>query len=245
LIQAAEVPDLPSEQALSMVERMLSAKSATDLEDLIRPGEISTHQALDFLEKLRSEETSIPLPRWYGTIDSLSVPIELVSINYSDSAPRTALFTPDEQGNWKLDFDAFAELCVPDFTALLQGQEEEGLIRVQLSKDSYFNASFADEAEWDCFRLKQPRVDTSLYGYCKRGSRAHSAMTALYQRALQHTSLDDDAPGSRSLSNPAASRATVYVKRPPGAETRQFEITSVISDDWIISEKPLDERLTE
>lgn len=243
--QAAQVPSLPSDEALSMVERMLSAKKAMDLEGLIRPGELSIYEAFDFLEKLRSQGTSIPLPQWFGAVDSLSVPIELVTINYSDSVRRTALFTLDRHGDWKLDFDAFAELCIPDFSALLEGREDEGLLRVHLSKDSYFNAYFADENEWDCFLLKHPRIDTNLYGYCKRGSRAHSAMMALYQRALQHASLDDAAAGRRSPSSPAESRATVYVKHPTGAEARQFEITHVISDDWVISDKPLDERLAE
>jgi len=243
--QADQVPSLPSDEALSMVERMLSAKNAMDLEGLIRPGVLSISEAFDFLEKIRSQETSIPIPRWVGAVDSLSVPIELVTINYSDSVPRTALFTLDKQGDWKLDFDAFAELCTPEFSALLEGREDEGLLRVYLLKDSYFNASFADENEWDCFLLKQPRIDTSLYGYCKRGSRAHSAMMALHQRALQHASLADDATGRRAPSIPSESRATVYVKHPSGAEARQFEITHVISDDWVISDKPLDERLAE
>lgn len=243
---AIAIPALPSDEAIKMVKNMLAAENAADLGTLIRPGQMSSRQAFAYLQELPNEANEPPKPNWIGTIDSLSVPIEVVSVRFSDSVVRNALFTPDDQENWKLDFDAFAQLCVPEFTSLVEGREEEGLVRVHIKKDNYFNTWFGDEADWDSYLLTTPSTKTSLYGYCRRGSIAHTAMEALHQRVRQHTAeVSEESNPSSSSKRPIASRATLYVKRPPEADTRQFEITNVISDEWVISDKPFDERLAE
>jgi hypothetical protein len=35
-------------------------------------------------------------------------------------------------------------------------------------------------------------------------------------------------------------RATLLVERPQGADARQFEITRVLAEDWIVSDNPYD-----
>ena len=240
-LPAENVPPLPSDRALSMVEQMLAATNPEDLESLIRPGSLSADQAIDILRRIREEQTQAARPIWVGTIDSLSVPIEFISVNYKDSYPRPALFTLDSEGEWKLDFDAFAIHCIPEFTSLLEDGKQGGLVRVQVEEDSYYNNWFGDDSEWNCYLLTHPGRKTSLYGYCKRGSRVDTAMEVINQRTLRHTETKSTKELPAPLRKKQRARVTLMIERPAGARNRQFEITQVISDDWVVSEKPFDE----
>jgi hypothetical protein len=243
---ANTVPNLPADQGLAMVNKMLAAASPEDLKPLIRPGRLKSQQAFEYLQKLRSNYNNPPRPMWIGSLDSLSVPIEVISIYFSDTDNHVAMLTPDAHDQWKLDFDAFAQLCIPEFSTLLDEGDQEGLVRVHIMKDNYFNDWFGDDTEWDCYLLSRPFEETNLFGYCKLGSKAHAAMEALHQRGLNHTEdLLEESESNRLARKQMASRATLLIKRPPGSKIRQFEITNVVSDDWVISEKPFEERLAE
>ena len=87
----------------------------------------------------------------------------------------------------KLDFDAFAVLCTPEFDSLVDGRAKEGLVRVHAVRDTYYNEWFGKESEWTCYALSYPDNPVILYGYSKKGTAADDAMEAIHQRVLRHT----------------------------------------------------------
>ena len=238
-------PLLSTNQALELTQSLLSAKSPEDLSELIRPGTLNPQQAYEFIQDLRMPDGSEPNTTWLGTVDSLSVPIESLTVQYEDNPYRMTLLTPDANGDWKIDFDAFAQLCVPNFKEFLDGSGSEGLIRVRVIEDNYFNGVFSDELKWKCYILSHSKDENSLFGYCERGSKAHAALEVIEKRLIDHTT----EPGAElsdimKRTSSTSSRVTLRIKRPAEAELRQFEITDVIADDWLISDIPFDERIT-
>ncbi|MEM9236437.1 MAG: hypothetical protein AAGB14_06615, partial [Verrucomicrobiota bacterium] len=179
---------------------------------------------------------------WIGTVDSMSIPIEFVSVNYLTGPNRTILFVQESDGEWKIDFEAFARHCVPDIRRLIDPAHGEGVARVNVSRDNYYNDLFADDNEWACYLLTHPDSPVNLYGYCKRGTRVHWAMQAIEARVYYHT--DKKARSYRPLHK-RQSRATLRIARPAGAEIRQFEILDVLADDWVLTDTPFDILLEE
>ena len=89
---------------------------------------------------------------------------------------RLALLTPDEKGTWKIDFDAFARTVKPSWSELMSEDAGQGLVRVMVAKDSYFNGPFRDEARWVVMAWPRPTGQVVLLGYCRQGSPQAVAM---------------------------------------------------------------------
>ncbi|MEP4079496.1 hypothetical protein [Haloferula sp.] len=120
------------------------------------------------------------------------------------------------------------------------------MVRVHVKQDNYYNDSFDDESEWACYKMNYPDEQTNIYGYSKRGSIAHAAMETIHRRMLHHT--EEPSQTSKEAPKntpPPLMRVTLQIKRSSDANDRQYEITNVISDDWVISDLPFDERLAE
>jgi hypothetical protein len=79
--------------------------------------------------------------------------------------------------------------------------------------------------------MASPDNEQILLGYCRKGTPQDEAMRRIFPEA----STDVETAETRKII-----RATLRVERPPGAETRQFEIKRVLSEDWIVSEVPFD-----
>ena len=69
-----------------------------------------------------------------------------------------------------------------------------------------------------------PEGQQLLHGYCKEGSAQAKAMARIFKVALR------------------VHRVTLELLRVKGAEPRQFEITRVLGEDWVLTPKPFDER---
>ena len=101
---------------------------------------------------------------------------------------------------------------------------------VILAKDSYFNGPFKDDGKWQCFGMASPDTDKILLGYCRKDSpQAHALSRVFYQEA-----------DAQNMQN-RLKRATLELQRPEGAETRQFEITRVLAEDWVLTDREFDE----
>jgi hypothetical protein len=132
-------------------------------------------------------------------------------------------------GVWKIDFEALARTVRPPWPDLLEGRASEGQVRVIVAPDSYYNGVFSDESQWLSFGLASPDISQILVGYCRRDSAQAKAMQEILK------SMDDAPAAGRQIK-----RATLAIRRPTGAEPRQFEITRVLAEDWIVSERPFD-----
>jgi hypothetical protein len=105
------------------------------------------------------------------------------------------------------------------------------MVRVIVARDSYYNGPFRDDREWLCFGMASPDAEVILLGYCRKDSPQARAMERMFPK-------DDELNGDTRRK--MVIRATLELKRPPGAETRQFEITHVLAEDWVLSDVPFD-----
>ncbi len=218
----------PSEgDALAMVKRALAARDPAAVEDVFRTGASPPEEIIRFLENLESTDGKIRGYEWLSSLDANQLSIEGVQVNFENTGgmrSRLALLTPDAEGKWKIDFDSFARTATPPWKEILENRVEKAVVRVLVGKDSYFNGPFRDEAQWICLGMVSPDRDELLLGYCKAGTPQAAAIEWIL------------AKGEVQFF-----RATLELCRVEGAEARQFEISRVLAQDWVVSEVPFDE----
>jgi len=220
------------EEALALVKSALAVRDAGQVAARIRPGPMSPKEVLSYLETIEAQDGQIKKYDWLSSIDKNGLSLEGVLVTFntgSKGIKRLAILTPDAMGVWQLDFAAFARWVKPSWKTLLDQDTGTGEVRVSASKDSYYNGPFKDESQWAAYRLISPDTEEVLMGYCKMGSAQYRAMELLWQHGES-----------------ARARVTLEISRPPaaaGAERWQFQITRVLAEDWVMADKPLDERL--
>lgn len=231
---ASSVKSPSEEEALALVARALECRDEQSAAARMRLGDTKAADAVRFLMESGADEIDRKRMQWMGSVDIEGLLMEGVQIHSLDKqieSGRIAFLVPDEQGIWKLDFDAFARACKPAWKAVLNGTPAPAKVRIWATPDSYYNGGFADESQWRCFGITSPDVYTQLpeekrlmYGYCRK-----------------------DSPQSRALDRVLSAgnqllRLTLEIKRAEGGEKIQFEILRVLSEDWVMTAKPFDER---
>ncbi|MEI6674781.1 MAG: hypothetical protein WCO57_06350 [Verrucomicrobiota bacterium] len=226
---AAKFKSPSEDEALTLVRKALSLREPDAVDGLIRRGEATAPEVVDFLKNLIATDGEIAECGWLGSLDKSSLALEGVLVTFTvRDRPRSrmAILTPDAKGVWKMDFAAFARSANPSWADLLERKAESGIVRVYVSRDRYFNGPFADDRKWVAYKLASPDIDEVLVGYCKVGSDQHRAMELMWQR------------GEVSIS-----RATLEISHVAGSDRWQFEISRVLAGDWVTGDKPLDETL--
>jgi hypothetical protein len=235
-IQTRVVSRFPSpseDEALRLVKQALAIRDEAAIPMLFRTGTATPKQVLAFLTERSAQDGPIIGYEWLSSMDANNLLIDGVVVNtqLSDKPRnRLALLTPDAHGIWKIDFDAYARTVEPPWPVLLDPQTREGMVRVVTARDSYFNGPFRNEDEWTCFGMASPDMDEILLGYCRRGTPQADALERIVKKS-------EDAA---ELSNRNLCRATLVIRRNDGAERRQFEITRVLAEDWIVSDTAFD-----
>lgn len=218
----------PSEgETLALVKKALALRNPSDVNGLVRTGTMTAQQVVDYLSAMKTVDGEISNYTWLGSIDKNNLTLEGVQVIFAAKdkpKDRLAFITPDENGAWRLDFDAFARSVVPSWVDLLASKAESAVVRVYVAKDNYFNGPFADDQKWAAYSLASPDIDEVLVGYCKVGSAQHRAMDMMW-----------------SQDGLSFARATLEIRRVEGADQRQFEIFRVLAEDWVLAEKALDE----
>jgi hypothetical protein len=216
------------EAALDLVKRALQVREPGKVAEFFRVGSASPEAVVNFLRDMEQVDSKVTDYVWLSSMDANGLLLDGVAVNTGNSCSRLAILTPDEKGRWRVDFDAFARTATPAWSELMASGQ--GTARVVFVKDNYFNGPFKDEALWTCYRLSCPEVEKDLLGYC----RSDSPQAAAMRRMLAH----EKAPTSGTSSN----RATLEIRRVEGADSRQFEITRVLAEDWVTSATPFDEQ---
>jgi hypothetical protein len=223
----------PAEQAaLDIVRRALALRDPADVAVFFHQGSSAAEDVIAFLENMESMDGAITGYNWLSSMDANGILIDGVlvrTMSGGSQRERLALLTPDAQGAWKIDFDAFARTVKPSWGELLGMKADQALVRVIVTGDSYYNGRFRSESEWECYGLASPDTEHILTGYCRVNTPQARAMQKILARA------GETADGRGSLR-----RATLAIRRPVGAEDRQFEITRVLAEDWILTDKPFD-----
>ncbi len=219
----SKFPSPSGDDTIKLVKRVLENRDPAQVDALMLKASHSPEEVVAYFEGREQRDGPIQSYHWLSSMDSgtlLMDGVMVISESKGKLCQRLALLTPDSKGLWKMDFDAFARTATPSWTDLLEKGAEKGQVRVMVMHDIYYNGSFADEIKWDCYALFTPDRDELLYGYCLKGSDTAQAMRSLL------------------TADNLSGRATLEIRRVPGAEPRQFEITKVIAKDWLVPAQP-------
>lgn len=226
--EKATVPVPSEEEAISIARKGLTVTDPEEIPRHFRTGRETPAQVSDFLKALEGKDGPVTTCEWLSNMNANGLQIEGVLVHFKapDGKPRNrvALLTPDTDGVWKIDFEAFARRSYPAWPEFLEGSAESIQCRVYLAQDNYYNGPFSDDTQWVCIGMASPDTEEILYGYCKIGSPQVSAL----QRILS--------------SQASLGRATVEIKKVPGALPRQYVISQVLAEDWVTGDMPFDQR---
>jgi hypothetical protein len=218
----------PSEQdAKALVRRAVAVRNPAAVEGLFRTGSSSPEEVVRFLEAMKSIDGPINEYSWLSSLDVNRLTVDGVTVRFDESdglRNRRALLTPDAEGVWKVDFDAFARTVRPGWEEIFGKPFETAVVRVFFVKDNYYNGPFMDEKEWMCLTLKSRDREEVFFGYCKTGSPQAAAIDWIFSKM-----------GLRP------SRVTLELRRVEGAAPLQFEISRVLAEDWLLTDVPFDE----
>ncbi|MES2922430.1 MAG: hypothetical protein V4819_12835 [Verrucomicrobiota bacterium] len=225
---APKFPSPSEEDAMATVKRGLALRNPGKITEYFRPGGATAEEIVDFLGGLEAREGAIDHYEWLSSVDANGLSIDGVVVFFKGKEKdkprnRLALLTPDEAGKWKIDFEAFARTVTPPWTELLDQHAEVAQVRVYAVRDNYYNGVFADDKQWTCYGLASPDTDQILLAYCKTGSLQAAAMEWIFS------------------ADKGMTRMTLEIRRVAGAEARQFEISKVVSVDWVTSAVPFDQ----
>lgn len=229
IVSAFDSP--PEGVALKLVEKALAVREASEVESYFRVGSAQPDEVIEFLTNMESLDGAVTDFRWLSSMDANGMLIDGVLVNMSKDGEqhnRIALLTPNEDGVWQIDYEAFARVVQPSWDELLgENNFESSVVRVLLAKDSYHNGPFIDDTLWECYGMVSPDQDEILLGYCRKDSPQSRAMERLFS--------EDQAGGQQQVV-----RATLELGRHEAAERRQFEIKRVLAEDWVLSDKTFD-----
>jgi len=225
----------PSEtEALNLVKRALAIRDSGKVGDCFRPSIQTPEEVVKFLKNTEERDGRIDNLEWLRSMDVDDILIDGVLVYYTknkERSERLAMLVPDDNGVWKLDFDSFARSCEPSLGDLLAGRVNEAEVRIIVIPDSYYNGPFLNDSSWVCFAMVSPDLkkllpddESLLHGYCKAQSPQTKAMERIFSEGTQ------------------MNRVIVKIQRVEGGSPRQFEITRVLSREWITPRKPFDEK---
>ena len=220
--------------ALDRVKQALQMRDPSQVAEYFHLGSASPAVVAGFLRDMEQADGAVTGYQWLSSMDANGLLLDGVTVNTLAAGKpryRLALLTPDASGNWKIDFDAFARTVKPAWSEFMSPVKpaEQGLVRVMLVQDNYYNGVFKDEARWICYKIASPDVDNDMLAYCRKGSPQAQALARI----------ESDRWVLAGAGSP--SRATLQIRRVAGAESRQFEITRVWAEDWAMSATPFDQ----
>lgn len=217
----------PSEvDAIALVKAALAVREPSGVQDYLRLGSSEAQEAVDFLTGLEASEGAIGNLEWLSRMDANGLTIDGVLVRFAGGETpkmRLALLTPDETGVWKLDFEAFARKCTPPLAKFIAEGMDSAQVRVFAMADNYYNGFFGNESEWKCYSIQSRDLEGTLFAYAKLGTAQAEAMEAAFT--------DDQ----------KTKRVTLEIRRVEADNSRQFEISRVLAEDWIVSEKSFDQ----
>lgn len=230
IFAADSAPDRESPGDVASVEIVAAALSNSDpamVTDYFKlPPETSPVRALEILasfEKLDGPVTSI---KWMGTGFANRTLVERVVVETTKDGKRRnrlAQLVPQQDGEWLIDFDAYARTASDSWENILSGKSPFSTVRVFVTPDTYYNGIFKNEELWQSYALVSPDNDEILYAYAKRETPQFRALSKIL-------SADDH-----------IYRATLEITNLPGTGRRQFQVSRVLAENWVTGERPFDE----
>ncbi len=215
----SKFPSPEKDAAIEMVKQATVHPDLAKVKALIRAGSTTPEAMVEYFKTAEARDGAVEHYDWLSSMDVNGLLVEGVLVTCKGrkkSAERLAFLTPDAVGNWKLDFDTYARTVTPPWPELLEKGADQAQVRVFTGRDMYYNGVFSDESQWVCYAMASPDMEELLRGYCKKGSPQAEAMERLFS-------------DGRRLS-----RATIELHRVKDGEPKQFEITKLVAEDWIV-----------
>ncbi|MCB1134218.1 MAG: hypothetical protein KDN05_24075, partial [Verrucomicrobiae bacterium] len=135
----SKFPSPSSEEAEAIVRRGIAVRDEAEVKDSFRLGMTTPGEAVERLEEIAARSGGVAGMQWLSSIDANGMLIDAVLVGYEKTemaSQRLALLTPDENGVWKVDFDAFARTTEPSWEKIVEGGAKEAVVRVLVAKDS-------------------------------------------------------------------------------------------------------------
>lgn len=219
-------PELTVEEAITLVEQALKNKDASKVTEFFRLGnDTSPETALRILTDIAKNDGGITKINPLGSHFTNGIQLEEVVIyleNENRTVNRLAQILPDGNGKWSIDFDSYVRVSKPNWESIVSGASPVSTVRVFISTDNYYNAFFSDENTWSAYAIVSPDSDQMLYAYAKADSPQNEAI----KRILS--------------SEEKLHKATLEIRTVAGASLRQFQISKVIAENWVVGETPFD-----
>ena len=223
---ASQFPSPSEKDALGLAKRAMGIREPGMVAGLFHPGAASPQEIVDFIGGLGALDGAFDHYEWLSSLDANGLSLDGVLLHFMKGGKprqRIAFLTPDTDGIWKIDFEAFARKTTPSWKELLEKGGDHAVVRVFLGTDSYYNGPFKDDTQWSCYGIGSPDTDQVLLGY----SRLESPQTEAIKWMVS--------------KGGGINRATLEIRRVDGAAPNQFEIVRVLAQDWVMSPKPFDE----
>jgi hypothetical protein len=221
------LPDLQSDEAIGIVNKALANRDPGLIRDFFILGKGDTPElAMEELVRISDAEGSIARTEWLGLKfpnGSTVLQVYVFTAREGKERARTAQFVQDADGKWRIDLDAYLRKCVPPLAEVVTRESGTSLVRVFVDEDHYYHGIYSDETKWKVYALASPEITEMLYAYAKRGSSQDKAMRRI---------IDTDEK---------LHRATLGILKLPESGPRQFEISRVIAENWIVGDKDFDE----
>jgi hypothetical protein len=225
-------PSPGEDEALALVKQAVMARDPASIENFFRLDGANPSEAVLFLEEMSRHDGPIKDFNWIGSKDRNGLLIDAVLVRSQSGdviKNRIAMLTPDDHGVWKTDFHAFARTCHPEWSEIAKESSKGGKARVFFRNDSYYNGVFSDDKVWFCRLLWSADGEETLFAYCRVDSAQHKALDRILRRS------------QNADSEMFPAMALVEIRRVEGAEIRQFEVTRVLAEGWVMAATPFDE----
>jgi hypothetical protein len=137
-----------------LVKQALAIREPAKVPAFFRPCDSSPEEIVAYLGSLEAVDGRISGYDWLSSMDVNRLSVDGVLVKFTgDDAPRSrlALLTPDAEGKWRIDFDAFARTVKPAWSEILEKAADSALVRVYAATDSYYNGPFRDDTQWICY----------------------------------------------------------------------------------------------
>jgi hypothetical protein len=236
VVPGGRLPDQPAPDPTvleDIVRSFLKARTPEALAPLIRKSNQETATILSKLAGLEQQDGAIKNVRYLNTIHSRCLQLEGAVVNFEGGRNRLALLSPDEAGQWRVDFDGFDRYMSAPIDQILSGKAVDARGCFYVSADAYYNSRFKDDRQWACYGIASPDSTQLMFGYVPRGSAQHAALDSMIATRAELRAGD----ATRS----ALQRMILEIRHHPDSESRQFEILRVLSDEWAMGPLALDE----
>ncbi|QTN33070.1 hypothetical protein HZ994_12340 [Akkermansiaceae bacterium] len=219
-------PALEREDALAIVAAALSNRDIASAERLFILGEgTDAAQAARNLRTIAEAEGSIVDMSWLGQkfANGISIAEVVVTMQTGErTTNRLAQLVPCPDGKWRIDLRSYLRKSVPEWPVILGRASPESVVRVFIASDTYYNGIYSDDRIWQAYALVSPDVKDIIYAYAKRDSPQDRAMRKILSAEEE------------------VHRATLAIRAHPDGGPRQFRISSVLAENWVLGDTPYD-----